>query len=156
MNLVIYFTHLFESIPDYKKIVLLIFLIKNYVNFLYECWNLKRDNNFLYKEYKSILLELNEEFLDHIKNEEESVIQKFLNKKKEQYFSNLLEDVRHERSLILLLTVTDADMLRQNKFRDNEIQLIKNLALEKLHKKCILKEHVAMDLLGKQFSDQSI
>ena len=49
MNNVYYFTHLFESIPDYKKIVLLIFLIKNDVNFLYECGFLKRDNNFLYK-----------------------------------------------------------------------------------------------------------
>ena len=28
---------MFESIPDYRKIVLLVFLIKNDVNFLYEC-----------------------------------------------------------------------------------------------------------------------
>ena len=99
---------------------------------------------------------MNEEYLDHNKNEEESVIEKFLNKKKEQYFSNLLEDVRHERSLILLLSLTDPDILRQNKFTDGKIQLIKNLALEKLLEKRILKEHVAMYLLGKQFSDQWI
>ena len=37
MNNVIYFTDLSEPIPDYKKFVLVIFLIKNDVNFLYEC-----------------------------------------------------------------------------------------------------------------------
>ena len=33
MNNVNYFTAFFESIPDYKKIVLLMFLIKDDVNF---------------------------------------------------------------------------------------------------------------------------
>ena len=80
MNIVNYFKDLFESIPDYKKIVLLIFLIKNDVNFLYECGFLKGDINFLYKEFKKILLELNEDYLDYIKNEEESIIEKILNK----------------------------------------------------------------------------
>ena len=42
MNNVNYFKDLFESIPDYKKIVLLLFLIKNDVNFSYECGSLKR------------------------------------------------------------------------------------------------------------------
>ena len=68
MNTVNYFTDLFKSIPDYKKIVLSMFLIKNDVNLLHECGFLKGDNNFLYKEYKNILLELNEEYLYHIKN----------------------------------------------------------------------------------------
>ena len=80
MNNVNYFTDLFESIPDYKKIVLLMFLIKNDVNFSYECGFLKGDINFLYKEFKNILLELNEHYLDHIKNQEESILEKFLNK----------------------------------------------------------------------------
>ena len=74
------FTGLFESIPDFKKIVLLMFLIKNDVNFLYESGFLKSNINFLYKEFKNILLELNEDYLDHIKNQEESKIEKFLNK----------------------------------------------------------------------------
>ena len=56
------------------------FIIKNDVNFLYECGFLKGDINFLYKEFKNILLELNEDYLNHIKNEEESVLEKFLNK----------------------------------------------------------------------------
>ena len=80
MNIVILFTDLFESIPDYRKIVLLMFLFKNDVNFLYECGFLKGDINFLYEEIKNILLELNEKYLDHIKNEEESIIEKILNK----------------------------------------------------------------------------
>ena len=75
-----YFKDLFESIPDYKKIVLLMFLIKNDVDMLYECGFLRGDINFLYKEFKNILLELNEEYLDHIKNQEEAIIEKILNK----------------------------------------------------------------------------
>ena len=80
MNNVNYFKDLFESIPDYKKIVLLMFIIKNDVNILYECGFLKGDINFLYKEFKNILLEMNEDYLDYIKNEEESIIEKILNK----------------------------------------------------------------------------
>ena len=80
MDNVNYFKDLFESIPDYKKIVLLMFLIKNDVNMLYECGFLKGDINCLYKEFKNILLELNEDYLYHIKNEEEAKIEKILNK----------------------------------------------------------------------------
>ena len=72
----------------------------------------------------------------------------------EQYFATMFEDVRHERSLILLLSLTDPDILRQSKFTDDEIEIIKNLALEKLHRQRILKEVAAMDLLQKQFLDQ--
>ena len=77
MNNVKYFTDLFESIPDYKKIVFIMFLIKNDINFLYECGFLKGDIKFLNEEYKNILLELNEEYLDHFKNQEESILGKF-------------------------------------------------------------------------------
>ena len=80
MDNVNYFKDLFESIPDYKKIVLLMFLIKIDVNFLYECGFLKGDINFLHKEFKNILLELNEDYLAYIKNQEESIIEKILNK----------------------------------------------------------------------------
>ena len=74
----------------------------------------------------------------------------------EAYFNTIFEDVRHERSLILLLSLTDGDILRQSKFTDDEIEIIKNIALEKLYRQRILKEHIAMDLLEKQFSDQSL
>ena len=80
MNNVNYFKELLESIPDYKKIVLLMFLIENDVNFLYEYEFLKGDINYLYEEFKNILLELNEDYLDHIKNQEECILEKFLNK----------------------------------------------------------------------------
>ena len=80
MDNVNYFKDLFESIPEYKKIVLLMFLIKNDVDFLYECGFLKGDINFLYREFKNILLELNEDYLDYIKNQEESFLEKFLYK----------------------------------------------------------------------------
>ena len=42
MNKVNYFTDLFESIPDCKKIVLLMFLIKNDVKFFIRMWISKR------------------------------------------------------------------------------------------------------------------
>ena len=74
------FKDLFESISDYKKIVLLMFLFKNDDNFLYECGFLKGDINYLYEEFKNILLELIEDYLDHIKNQEESIIERVLNK----------------------------------------------------------------------------
>ena len=40
-------------------------------------WFLKGDINFLYKEFKNILLELNEQYLDHIKNQEQSILKVF-------------------------------------------------------------------------------
>ena len=74
----------------------------------------------------------------------------------EQYFNTIFEDIRHERSLILLLSLVEPDILKQSKFLDHEIEIIKNIALEKLHQQRNLKEIVALDLLEKQFSDQSI
>ena len=71
----------------------------------------------------------------------------------EAYFSTMFEDVPHEWSLILLLSLTDTDILKQSKFTDDEINIIKDLALSKLHRQRIVKEHIAMDLLEKQFSD---
>ena len=80
MNNVNYFRDLFESIPDYKKIVLLMFLIENDVNFLYERGFPKGDISVLYEEFKNILLELKEEYLDHNKNQEESIIENIFKK----------------------------------------------------------------------------
>ena len=75
-----YFKDLFESITDYKKIVLLMFLIKDDKNLLKEVGFSKNDINLLSLEFKNILLEEYENYLDYIKNEEESVIERFLNK----------------------------------------------------------------------------
>ena len=75
-----YFRDLFESIHDYRKIVLLIFLIQNDKNLLNEIGFSKNDINLLNLELKNILLEEFENYLDYIKNEEESILEKFLNK----------------------------------------------------------------------------
>ena len=74
----------------------------------------------------------------------------------EAYFESIFEDVRHERSLILLLSKVEPEILKQRKFADHEIDIIKNIALEKLHRQRNLKEIIALDLLEKQFSDQSL
>ena len=71
----------------------------------------------------------------------------------EAYFSNLFEDIRYERSLILLLSLIEPDILKQSKFTDHEIEIIKNIALEKLYRQRILKEYHAMSLLEKQIDD---
>ena len=71
----------------------------------------------------------------------------------EQYFNTIFEDIRYERSLILLLSLVEPSILSQFKFTDHEIDIIKNIALEKLHRQRNLKEIVALDLLEKQFSD---
>ena len=43
----------------------------------------------------------------------------------EAYFNTIFEDVRHERSLILLLSLTETDILKQSKLNDHEIEIIK-------------------------------
>ena len=65
----------------------------------------------------------------------------------ENYFIKLFDKIPYERSLILLLSLTDPHILRQSKFTDDEIEIIKNIALEKLHKQRLLKEHIAIVLL---------
>ena len=65
----------------------------------------------------------------------------------EEYFSNCFEDIRYERSVILLLSLTDPDDLIKSNFTEFEIDLIEKSALKKLNRQRILKEHVAMDLL---------
>ena len=48
----------------------------------------------------------------------------------EEYFNTIFEDVRHERSLILLISLPDPDTLRPSKFTDHEIEIIKILLLK--------------------------
>ena len=72
------------------------------------------------------------------------------------YFDSIFEDVGHERSLILLLSLVEPDILRQSIFLDHEIEVNKKIAHEKLHRQRNLKEFFALELLEKQFSDQSI
>ena len=59
----------------------------------------------------------------------------------EANFSNLLEDVTRERSLIILLSLRDPDISKQSKFIDDELNILKNLALERLHRQRLLKDY---------------
>ena len=68
----------------------------------------------------------------------------------EKYFNKLFDKLHYERSLLLVLSLTDPDILRQSKFTDHEIDIIKNLALEKVHRQRILREQVAMSILESQ------
>ena len=95
----------FASITDYRKLVLLTFLIKNDKDFLLEIVFSERDINHLNLEFKNILLEQHEEYLGYVKNQEESIIEKILNKKIEAAFSTLFEDVRHERSFNIIIII---------------------------------------------------
>ena len=80
MNNANYFEELFESIQDYRKIVLLIFLIQNDKNLLKEIGFSKNDINLVNLEFKKILLEEFENYVDYIKDKEESILKKFLKK----------------------------------------------------------------------------
>ena len=80
MNNENYFKDIFESIPNYRKVVLLIFLIQNDKNLLKEIGFSKNDINLLNLEFKKLLLEEFEDYLSYIKNDEESIIERILNK----------------------------------------------------------------------------
>ena len=71
----------------------------------------------------------------------------------DQYFNNIFEDIRYERALILILSIVEPSILQQSKFTDIEIEIIKNIALEKIFRQKNLKEIVALDLLEKQIDD---
>ena len=75
-----YFKDMFESITEYRKIVLLIFLIQNDKNLIKEIGFSKNDINLLNLEFKNILLEEFENYLHYIKDREESILEKFLDK----------------------------------------------------------------------------
>ena len=72
----------------------------------------------------------------------------------EHYCAAMFEDFRHERSLILLLSLTYPNKIKQSKFTDHEMNIIKNLALEKLHIQRIVKEEVAFALLEAELEQQ--
>ena len=55
-------------------------LFQNDKDLLKECEFLKNDIHRLSLDVKNTLMEENEEYLDYIKNEEESIIEKILNK----------------------------------------------------------------------------
>ena len=60
----------------------------------------------------------------------------------EPYLATMFEDIRHNRSLILLISLTDPDTFKQSKITHGELKILKNLAPEKLHRQRLLKEYV--------------
>ena len=48
----------------------------------------------------------------------------------EAYFATIFEDVRHDWSLMLLWSLVEPDILKQSKFADHEIDIIKIFAQE--------------------------
>ena len=50
----------------------------------------------------------------------------------EVYFARMFEDVRHERSLILLVSLTDPDVLKESKFTDHELNIIQKSCFKKI------------------------
>ena len=68
----------------------------------------------------------------------------------EQYFNTIFEDIRYERALILILSLVEPDILKQSKFNDHEVEIIRDIALQKLNRQRNLKEIAALDLLEKQ------
>ena len=69
----------------------------------------------------------------------------------EQYFNTIFENIRYKRSLILLQGLVEPDILKQSNFTDHEIDIIKNIAQEKLQRQRNFEEIIALDLLEKQF-----
>ena len=66
----------------------------------------------------------------------------------ENYFATSFEDVGHEWSLLLLLSsLLDEGILKQTGFTGFDMNIIKNLALVKLHGQKTMKEHVALKIL---------
>ena len=75
-----YFKDMFESIQDYRKIVLLIILIKDDRNLLKEIRFSKNSIIQLSLEFNNILIKEHENYLDYVKDQEESIIERVLGK----------------------------------------------------------------------------
>ena len=54
----------------------------------------------------------------------------------------MFNGVRHKKSLILSLSPTDPDKLKQSGFADNELSTINNYALQKLFGQKSIEEYV--------------
>ena len=68
--------------------------------------------------FKKLLLERNDDYHDYMKDRGESIFEKIVNIKMEQYFVTMFEDLRRERSIISSLSLTDPDISKQCKFTD--------------------------------------
>ena len=71
------FKDLFESIPDYGKITLVMFLIENDVDLFFECDFSKNEVENFQNEFEKILIEENKDYLDWIKKKKNQLSNKF-------------------------------------------------------------------------------
>ena len=74
--------------------------------------------------------ERNEDHLNYRKTKKNE-LWKISVQKLEQSFSTMFEDIKDELRLILILSITDPDKLKQSQFTAHWIKIIKILALEK-------------------------
>ena len=58
----------------------------------------------------------------------------------------MFEDVRRERSLLLLLSLKYPDILKQTKLTEHVKKLLWNFAPKKLHRQMILKQYVGASI----------
>ena len=65
--------------------------------------------------------------------------------------ATVVEDVRHERSLIILLSLTYPEIIKQSKFTDDEIDITRTLASEKVHRQRIKEDGVFVSVIEKPF-----
>ena len=68
----------------------------------------------------------------------------------EQYSNTNFEDTRYERAVILIFSLVEPDILKQSKFNDHEVEITRDIALQKLNRQRNLKGIAALDLLEKQ------
>ena len=80
MNHVSYFIELLGSFEIYRKFVSSMLLNENNEKLLTECGYSKSDINRVCLQFKKILVKPNKEDLDYMKNEEESIVERILNK----------------------------------------------------------------------------
>ena len=67
-----YFKAVLHSMPNYRKIVIIMFLIENDVDFLHECGYLKNDFYRLCMEFEETLFDQNWDYLECVKHQEEA------------------------------------------------------------------------------------
>ena len=67
-------------------------------------------------------------------------------------FPITFESTVNERSSIFLLSLTDPVIIEQSKFTDHEMDLLKHIAPEKLHRQRMLKKFTALQLVEEYFT----
>ena len=75
-------------------------------------------------------MEQNEDCFDYNKNGRKFLLEKTSIKWSEAYLATMFEGVKHERSLVFWISLTNFDILKQSDFTDDEINMVKNFALE--------------------------